>query len=115
VWHDLGYPHFQEASAVVELIAPERGRVLSLRPFAGAALGARQDNLSISDLYRSELLYRSAGILGKAYAGVRVCELPVSGKSGERLALDLGAGVSVVSRPFPPPGATLFVRIAVED
>jgi hypothetical protein len=115
IWDDIGYPHFQEASAVVELIAPDRGRLLALRPFAGVALGARQDGLSYSDLQRSTLYTRTGGALGKAYAGLRLIEASVPGSEGGRIALDLGAGFSAVTASYPPPGATLFLRVAVGD
>lgn len=115
IWDDYGYPHFQEASAAVELIARDRGRLLALRPFAGVALGARQDSLSISDLQRSELFMSDSGFLGKAYAGLRLLEAPAPGSDGGRIALDLGAGFSAVTASHPPPGATLFIRVAVGD
>jgi hypothetical protein len=115
IWDDLGCPHFQEASAAVELIAQDRGRLLALRPFAGVALGARQDSLSISDLPRSELYMRDSGFLCKAYAGLRLLEASVPGSGGGRIALDLGAGFSVVTASYPPPEPTLFLRVAVGD
>jgi hypothetical protein len=115
LWDDLGCPHFQEAGAAVELIAPDRSRLLALRPFAGIALGARQDGLSFSDLQRSTLYMRTGGFLGKAYAGLRLLEASVLGSGGGRIALDLGAGFSVVTASYPPPEATLFLRVAVGD
>jgi hypothetical protein len=115
LWNETGWPHYQEAGAVVELSAPAAGRALALRPFAGMALGAREDSLSDSGLQRAELVYRSAGFMCKAYVGLRICEVPVPGGSGERIALDLGAGAQAVARPYPPPELLLFLRISVSD
>lgn len=111
-----GYPHFQEGSAVVEVFAFDPGGDgPRMRPFAGAALGARQDSLSICDLQRSELVDRTTGFLGKAYAGVRVCDLLVSREYGDRIAADLGVGFSVVGRPYPPPEVLVFLRLVVSE
>jgi hypothetical protein len=115
LWDDLGYPHFQEAGAAVEVFPPDRGRVWALRPFAGAALGARQESLSVSGLQRSELVYRVSGFLFKVYAGLRLLEIPVSSDGRERIGLDIGAGLSAMSGSYHPAEAELLVRLNVRD
>jgi hypothetical protein len=115
LWSDLGYPQFQEASVAVEAFPPDRGRVWAFRPFAGAALGARQDTLSVSELQRSELFNRVSGFLFKAYAGLRLLEIPVSSDGLERIGLDICAGLSAMSGWYHPAEVELLVRINVRD